>query len=127
MLRRAYRDLGWNGLRWTEYVLRPLAWMAIAAALMACSSEPRGNLKYIEQDQFAIGNPSKDRALATGIGCGFTMHEAEAAAEEVAQFNLRRLTGEARYRVEFTRLREIPDTQKACIELQARAVPPRLR
>jgi hypothetical protein len=96
-------------------------------ALAACSEPARGNLKYIEQDQFAIDHPSRDRALATGIGCGFTLQEAERRAQETASFNLRRLTGDARYRVEFTRLREVPDPHRACVELEARAIPPRLR
>ncbi len=119
---------GWIGL---AVPWRALAFAGIAGIglplLLACSEPPRGNLKYIEQDRFDIANPSKDRALATGIGCGFTLKDAETRAQEVSSYNLRRLTGSARYAIEFTRLREVPDPHQACIELQARAIPTRLR
>ena len=73
----------------------------VGAVLAACSAPPpRGNLQYIEPDTYRIENPSKDRALATGIGCAFTVNEAEQRAGEVATFNLRRMTGDARYRIE---------------------------
>jgi len=108
--------------------LRPLALLGLALPLwVACSEPPRGNLKYIEPEQYSIDNPSRDRALATGIGCGFNPKDAEAKAQETAAFNLRRLTGEAHYRIEFTRLRDVPDPRQACVELQARAIPYRLR
>jgi hypothetical protein len=101
---------------------------ALAALLAACSAPPRGNLQYIEDpDTYRIGNPSPDRALATGIGCAFTVGEAETRAREIATFNLRRLTGEARYRVEFSRLRETPEGNQVCVEYQAQAIPPRFR
>lgn len=122
-----------SGLRCGESgpALRGIPWLALVGIalpwLLACSEPPRGNLKYIQQDQFDIDNPSQDRALATGIGCGFTLKDAEARAQEVSSFNLRRMTGNARYHIEFTRLREVPDPKQACVELQARAIPPRLR
>jgi hypothetical protein len=94
-----------------------------AWALAACSEPPRGSLKYLDQEQVRVENPSKDHALATGIGCGATLKEAEQKARETAQFNLRRVTGDARYRVEFTRVREVPEPQQACLEMEARAIP----
>jgi hypothetical protein len=101
---------------------------ALAAVLAACSAPPpRGNLQYVEQDTFRIENPSPDRALATGIGCAFTVGEAETRAREIATFNLRRLTGNAHYRVEYSRLRETPEDNQVCVEYQAQAIPPRFR
>ena len=117
------RGRRWRGLmRWGSLL------SALGACVMAgCSEPPRGNLKYLDQDQIRVENPSKDHALATGIGCGATMKEAEQRARDMSQFNLRRVTGDARYRVEFTRVREVPDPQQLCQELEARANPPLLR
>ena len=100
----------------------------VGAVLAACSAPPpRGNLQYIEPDTYRIENPSKDRALATGIGCAFTVNEAEQRAGEVATFNLRRMTGDARYRIEISRLRETSEANQVCVEVQAQAIPPRFR
>jgi hypothetical protein len=110
-----------------ETVACALAGGGMFLALWACSKPPpRGNLRYIQQNTFSIENPSADRAIATGIGCGFTMNDAEQSARETARFNLRRLTGDARYRVQFVRLKETVEASKVCIELQAQAIPPRL-
>ena len=113
-------------------ILRKTLWVGLAGICVnvsagSCSPPPpKGNLQYIEQDTFSIENPSSDRAIATGIGCGFTVGEAEQYARDTSSFNLRRLTGSARYRIEFSRLNETVQPNKVCVELQARAVPPRL-
>ncbi len=98
-----------------------------AAAVAGCSQPQRGTLQYLDQDQIRVEEPSKDHALATGIGCGFTVKEAEKRARDTSLFNLRRVTGDARYEVEFTRVREVPDPKQTCLELEARAIPPLLR
>jgi hypothetical protein len=104
--------------------LGALAW----AVLAACSAEPpRGNLQNIEPETYRVENPSADRALATGVGCASTENEAEQRAREVSTFNLRRVTGNARYRIEFSRVRETSEPNRVCVELQAQAIPPRFR
>src|SRR5579863_8322772 len=106
-------------------VLCLLPWLGLLVA--ACSSPPpRGNLQYLDPDTYSIGNPSRDRATATGIGCAFSAHDARQRAEEVSQFNLRRLTGDARYNVQFTLLKETDEPNRVCFEHKARAVPSRL-
>ena len=108
-------------------VVWALAGLCSVFAAWSCSPPPpKGNLQYIEQDTFRIENPSADRAVATGIGCGFTFGEAEQAARDTSSFNLRRVTGSTRYRIEFSRLSETVQSNKVCVEVQAKAVPPRL-
>lgn len=100
-----------------------IAW----AILAACSAAPpRGNLQYIEPDTYRVENPSADRALVTGIGCAPNVNEAEERAREVSTFNLRRVTGNALYRIEFYRLRETSEADRVCVEMQAQAIPFRL-
>ena len=102
---------------------------ALAALLLACSApEPTGDLLHIQDDQFRIGNPSKEHAWATGIGCAGTENDALANAQDVAQFNLRNLTGAARYRVQYRVLRKVPNPQgRACVEVGAQAISLRSR
>ena len=103
--------------------LGAFAWVILAA----CSSAPPpGNLQYIEPDTYRVENPSPDRALVTGIGCAPTAREAEERAREVSTFNLRRVTGNARYSIEFSRLRETSESSQVCVEMQAQAIPFRL-
>jgi hypothetical protein len=99
-----------------------MAWgIGLAVTIGACAPAPQGELLRIQDDQFTIGDPSKDRAWATGIGCGGTEGEAVANARNIAQFNLRGLTGAARYRVEYRVLRRVADERQACVEVEARA------
>jgi hypothetical protein len=98
-----------------------------ATVLAACSAPPRGNLRYLEPESYRIENPSADRALVTGKACAFAVHEAEQRAQEIANFNLRRLTGDAPYRIEFSRLSETTEGNQVCVEMQAQAIPHRFR
>lgn len=125
-------DLNWSSIKWhlrmvgcAGTAFLQLSWILLL--ISACSSSaPRGNLQYLDPDTYRIGNPSRDRATATGIGCAFSANEARQRAEEVSQFNLRRLTGDARYSVQYTLLHETDEPNRVCFELEARAVPPRL-
>jgi hypothetical protein len=113
--------------RWRNVALA--AAVAAIALLLAggCSEGPPGNLRFIQPDAYIIDHPSPDRASATGKGCAFTVSEAEQRAREVSEFNLRRLTGQARYRVEYTRISETQGQSETCVELTAHAVPSRLQ
>jgi hypothetical protein len=104
-------------------------WVAgLAVVLLACSApEPMGDLLHIQDDQFRIGNPSREHAWATGIACGGTENDAVVNAQDVAQFNLRNLTGAARYRVQYRVLRRIPTQGRACVEVEALAISVRSR
>ena len=100
--------------------------MLIAAAiLLACGAPqpPQGELLNIQDDQHEIANPSKLHATATGMGCGTTKEEALTSARRVAQFNLRSLSGQARYLVAFELLNERPNSDGICVEVAARAMP----
>ncbi len=88
-----------------------------------CTPAPQGDLLHIQEEQHQIGNPSRDQATATGIGCGGSDKAALADARRVAEYNLRSLTGEAHYYVQFRTLRQIADPTQQCVEVQAQAVP----
>lgn len=97
----------------------------IVAGLGACSGEGPTRAErfpYIHQPNFQVENPSRDRASATGIGCGGTEKEAMAEARNTARFNLRGVTGNSNYKVRFHLLREIPRESKFCVEVKATAV-----
>lgn len=105
-----------------------MKWSAVALLLLTllggCSAEPPlGDLDRIQDDQYSIANPSRDRASATGIGCAATAGDAVAKARDIAQFNLRTLTGAGRYRVQYRTLREVHQPGQACWEVEAKAVP----
>ena len=101
----------------------------LGIAVLGCSSPKQDlDLVHIQDDQYAIDNPSKDRAIATGIGCGAFVKDAVANAQDIAQFNLRTLTGAGKYRVEYRVLHSVPPQQgQACVEVEAKAVPLRMR
>ena len=96
------------------------------AALPGCGGKPlpTGELLGIQADQHRIEHPAKLGARATGLGCGADSGTAMASARRVAQFNLRRLTGEARYVVHFDRLGERRGAQEVCVEVAATAAEP---
>ncbi|HEX7926815.1 MAG TPA: hypothetical protein VF678_04425 [bacterium] len=99
-----------------------MALAAAAALTLACTSPPQDpDLLHIQDDQFSVGDLSKDKAWATGIGCGGSDGDAVANAQKIAEYNLRNLTGAARYRVQYRILRRIPDKAKACVEVEAQA------
>ncbi len=109
-------------------VTRSAGVLLLVTLLWACSAEPPlGDLDRIQDDQYRIGNPSRDRALATGIGCAGSQGDALGKAQDIAQFNLRTLTGAARYRVQYRTLREFQQPGQSCMEVEAKAVPLRTR
>jgi hypothetical protein len=102
--------------------------LCLAALALGCSAEVEDrDLRHIQDDQFAIGNLSKEKAWATGIGCGGSDGDAVANAQKVAEYNLRNLTGSARYRVQYRILRRIPEKNQACVEVEAQAISLRSR
>lgn len=109
--------------------LRAPLLMLLALAMLwlpGCGGQPRpaGELLGIEDDQHRIANPARIGASATGKGCGVTRQEALTSAQRVAHFNLRSLTGQARYNVRFDLVAETRTTQGVCIEVSALAVAP---
>jgi hypothetical protein len=123
-LRRApARGLG----RWCAragWALPGVALLGLALLAGCGAPRPTGELLGIQDDQHAIAHPSKIGASATGSGCGTTQKEALTSARRVAQFNLRTLTGEARYNVRFDLVSETQTPQGFCVELSAKAVEP---
>ena len=106
---------------------RPAAWLVLGLLLLAGCGQPKAppELRAIQDDQFRIAHPSQIGATATGIGCGATRQEALTSAQRVAQFNLRRLTGEARYNVRIDPLSEKHMPEAVCIEVSATSVEPK--
>ena len=101
-----------------------LAVVVLVAALAACApQQPHDDLYYIRDDQHEITDPSRDHATATGVGCAGAVARARLKARRVAEYNLRSLTGAARYRLAFDRVREWERTGEVCVEMIARAIP----
>jgi len=105
-----------------------LALLAVGLlALAGCGpSKPElsGELLNIQDERHRIANPGILGASATGQACAVSRREALTSAERVAQFNLRRLTGPARYNVRFDPVSETHTAQGVCVEISAVAVEP---
>lgn len=96
--------------------------IAAWATLSACAQEqPRHGLGYVEDEQFAIADPGGRSSAATGIGCAFSLREAETQAQQTAHYNLRGVIGPGRYRVQYEVLRNFRDGERYCAEAEARA------
>lgn len=80
-------------------------------------------LGNIGDKRHSVINPSKRNAEATGIGCGPSRADAIKTARRVAMFNLRGVTGSARYKVEFKVVDEKPGVREYCLEMSAKARP----
>ncbi len=80
-------------------------------------------LGNIGDKRHSVINPSRRNAEATGIGCGPSRADAIKSALRVALFNLRKVTGNARYRVEFKVVDEKPGVEEYCLEMAAKARP----
>ena len=80
-------------------------------------------LGNIRDKRHSVGNPSKHKAEASGIGCGSSRGDAIKSARRVALFNLRKVTGNARYQVDLKMLNEKPGVKEYCVEMLARASP----
>jgi hypothetical protein len=99
--------------------------MLLLSVLTAgCAATPEGDLAQIQDQAYRIGNLSRDRAWATGTGCAPTKQGAVAKARAIATFNLRSLTGPARYAVEFHALGPAQGAGPECWAIEARAVRP---
>ena len=103
---------------------RVIAWLGgLAMVLATCTPSPEGDLSWVQDKNFRIGNPSATRAWVTGIGCAPTKDVALNKARAVATFNLRNLTGPNRYAIEYRVLGPIARKEPGCWEIQASAIP----
>lgn len=95
--------------------------------LAACGGapQPTGELREILDENHQIADPGIIGASATGRGCAVSRNEALTMARRVAQFNLRSLTGSARYKVRYELLDETEDLKGFCVVFSARAVAPK--
>lgn len=100
--------------------------LLLALVLGACNGEPLppGERRYTHDSQHRIADPGVIGASATGTGCAVSRRRALTIARRVAQFNLRSLTGAARYNVRFDLVSETSDAQGYCVEFSARAIEP---
>ena len=80
-------------------------------------------LGNIGDKRHSVINPSRQNAEATGIGCGPSRADALKSALRVALFNLREVTGNARYQVEYQVIDEKPGVEEYCLEMAAKARP----
>lgn len=108
----------------------PAAWLGMAllmGALAACGQpEPlRNELFFIRPDQHQIENPSATAASATGSACAFDKKGAISSAQRTAEYNLRSLTGQSIYALEF-HLQDIYERNgQVCVDVLAQATPTR--
>ena len=94
----------------------------LALALGACA-KPGDPLLDTRPERYRVIDPGGVNAAATGEGCGFTDKDALEAARKVAHYNLRSMTGNADYKVEFRMLRQtVAERDRICVEVEARAV-----
>jgi len=99
--------------------------LLLGTVVAACSSPKTGELRYIEDDRYAVRSPGPVRAVATGRGCGATERHAEVQARRLAEFNLRTVTGAARYNIDHELVgREPQPDGTICVTVEARATPP---
>ena len=104
--------------------------LLVCTALLAagCGSSPgtptlEERFPYIQDDKFDIENPSQTEASATGIACGDSEKDALKKARKTAHYNLRGITGNAKYAVLFSLPREVPEEGRFCVEVKAQAIP----
>ena len=114
---------GWDGARIVWWMGGVAALLLLVLTAGCGKPDIKGELSRIADDKYRIEDPSPRNALATGVGCGGTQDEALINARRIAKFNLRSLTGPARYSVSFKTLRTIPDEKETCVEVSARATP----
>jgi len=102
-----------------------LVLLVLLPALGGCEETLRffGEKLNILDEEHQIANPSKDRGVATGKGCGETRGEALKSAQRVAEFNLRSLTGVRRYNIEFETQEEYQRKNNFCLVVSAQAIP----
>jgi len=99
---------------------------AWGGGLAACSEVVPGEMRYIQEDQRRVENPGKIGARAIGRGCDSTKGDALEMARRVALYNLRSVTGQARYTVTYRITNFIPSAPEAqdyyCYEVEAESV-----
>lgn len=109
--------------------IKPFLLILVLALLLGVFSgctqddEVRGELRNILDEHHEIRNPSKNHASASGYGCGFNRKEAINTARRIADYNLRSLTGVAKYNTAYRVLKQHPDLNNYCVEVLATASP----
>ncbi|MBI3993363.1 MAG: hypothetical protein HY342_08815 [Candidatus Lambdaproteobacteria bacterium] len=103
--------------------LIPLGLLALLALSAGGCEAPGNPLLDTRPERYRVTDPGGPHASATGEGCGFTDKEALEAARKVAHYNLRSMTGNADYKVEFRVLRQtVAERDRTCVEVEALAV-----
>lgn len=98
--------------------------MGLLVLLAACAAERGGEVYGTRDDQHRIANPSRQHARATGTGCADSERLARISAARVARYNLRSLTGAARYVVSVERRDTYTrEDGQVCVEVEALASP----
>ena len=101
--------------------MRSIVLLLISTLVAGCSALLESELARILDQAFNIGALTKKNPWATGIGCGGTKKDALDNARNVAQYNLRSLTGPTRYRVEYSTKGPAKNAGPGCWEVEARA------
>lgn len=106
--------------RWLPGLPAAVGAALVALALLAgCAEPPPKPIDFVRDETFSIRNPGEADAAATGIGCGINKKEALANARRAARFNLQGVIGPRHYELRFEVLRQVPDSNRMCYEVEA--------
>lgn len=98
----------------------PLILLAACFLVVACTSE-QGPFDNLLPGNYQVQNPSRTAASATGTACGFVKKQALIDAEQTASYNLRSVTGPAKYKIRYRLVRVFKDDGRVCAEVEATA------
>lgn len=97
--------------------------LCVGLGLAACGGGVGPDLGLVEDEKFAIQDPSGPAPSATGIGCGRSRREAMANAQRTAAYNLRGVIGPRPVRLRYREIGPIPDPDRTCLQVEATAFP----
>ncbi len=120
--RRGPRARRLAAFKWAALLVLVLA--TLPAVSCSGPEPPTGERGNILDDAHRILRPGVIDAQATGVGCGGSSKEALTSARRVAKYNLRSLTGPARYLVRFRKEGEFTRGEQTCVEVVASAYAP---
>ncbi|MDH5752091.1 MAG: hypothetical protein OEZ59_06695 [Deltaproteobacteria bacterium] len=78
-----------------------LAAAGLCTVLSGSCSESGGELIYIQDDRHRVEPLRKAGVMASGESCASTRDEADHKARRIAQYNLRSLSGDEKYRITY--------------------------
>ena len=91
------------------------AWLLVSCATASLKFKDEFNPEYHARDRGGIN------ATVTGKACSMIAETAQDAAKKAADYHLRSLLGNERYRTDFKLVRKFREGDKVCFVIQGRA------